>query len=108
MSFHDSLPTFTLDGCVLNVSGDVGLEEEKNFERSIHDLVGTGQPKLIIDLSEVSYMNGSCVRLVASAMIKAKEKGFQVTIRAKHIVLRLFQMTGLDKLGALELVDEHA
>jgi anti-anti-sigma factor len=106
MSLSDSAATFDLADGVLTITGEIGLHEEHEFERSVKQLIKSGGEKLLLDLSQVSYMNSSCVRVVAEAFAQSGNQGIEVTVRGTARVLRLFEMVGIDKLGKLEKVDE--
>ena len=105
MSLSDSTASFELTDGVLTVTGEIGLHEEVDFERAVKRLLKSEAPALVLDLSKLTYMNSSCVRIVAEAFGRAQKRGLEVTVRGTQRILRLFQMVGVDQLGKLELVD---
>lgn len=93
---------FDLSGDTLMVSGDLGPHEEKAFVDALRGLVETEAESLVLDLSGVRYLGSSYVRHVAKMLMEAKKEGKAVTVRAHQRVVRILEMGGLDKLGAIE------
>ena len=82
MPLADSAASFELTDGVLTVSGEIGLHEERDFERAVKDLLNSGSTDLVLDLSSLTYMNSSCVRIVAEAFARAKKKNIEITATA--------------------------
>jgi anti-anti-sigma factor len=99
MSADGSASGFEITGDVLKVSGEIGLTEERSFELAVKDLMIVDHGRCVIDLTDVTYMNSSSIRIVAEALARANKRGVEIKVIAPKKVLRLFELVGVDKLG---------
>ena len=106
MALAESTASFTILDNTLKVSGEINLGDGHLLDKAVANLLATDEKELVLDLSQVKYMNSSCVRIVAEALVKAGKRGARLTVRAKRRVLRLFELVGIDQLGAFEQVDD--
>ena len=93
-------------GNTLHVCGELRSDGEKSFIEALRRLMDTDHGRLVIDLSGVEHMSGSCVRHVALATAWAEQKGRQLIVRASEQVLHLLQIADVDKLGMIEPANE--
>lgn len=98
-------PRIEKHGNTLSVSGELSFGQEKPFEVALQELVRDAVGVVAVDMTGVSYMSSSYVRIMANAMMAAKTKSKTVVVRANSRLIRLFQIGGLDRLGTLELVN---
>ena len=106
MALCGSAASFTILENTLKVSGEINMGDGQIFESAVASLLATDEKVLVIDLSQVKYMNSSCVRIVAEALVKAEKRQCRLTVRAKARVLRLFELVGIDRLGVFEEVED--
>lgn len=100
-----SIPKYELSGGTLRVTGDLRSGDERDFERALEDLLATEAKALVIDLCAVAYVASTYVRHVALTMIRAKDEGRPVTIRAGKRVVRVLEMGGVNKLATLMITN---
>jgi len=96
------LPRFDREGGTLKVTGDLHAVNERDLRREVEDLLESGEPPFVMDITEVQYRGSSYVRLIAMAMLRVKDEGHDLTVRATERTVRILEMGGLEKLGAIE------
>ncbi|HEV8339783.1 MAG TPA: STAS domain-containing protein [bacterium] len=83
---------------VLHVRGEVDLGTAPLFQDALEGLVGNGR-QVIVDMSELRYLDGSGLRLLFWARERSVAHGRQVLLAGPSPVLRrLLQIVGLDEL----------
>jgi anti-sigma B factor antagonist len=80
---------------VLAVSGEFDLSSIERFEQELERADGTAE--LVIDLSELSFMDSSALRALLKVDASAREEGFELTIVPGPVAQRLLELTGLDQ-----------
>jgi anti-anti-sigma factor len=102
----DEAIDFEVNGNVLIAKcAEINYDQEAPFEKALTALVAAMNADLTIDLSGVTYMNSSCIRFVAEAIVRGNQKSFKTKVRARQKIMRLFEMAGINKLGEFELVE---
>ena len=97
-------PTFTISGETLLVTGDLHAAAEDQFRDAMRELLASGVESPVIDITGVQYRGSSYVRLIAMAMMQAKDEGHSLTVRAAERTVRILEMGGLAKLGNIVAV----
>lgn len=90
----------------LRAMGELGQDEERQFEAALRGLTAGSGSDPVIDLSGATYVSSSYVRFIATAMVEASKGGHTLVVRARKRVARLLSMGGLDKLGRVEVVGD--
>ena len=100
----DDVAVVTLTG-ELDVAGSAMLEQE--LERVTGELSPTA---LVLDLSELDFMDSTGLRLVVTADQRAREAGCAFAlVRGKEDVQRVFEITRMnDRLRFLDTRDDAA
>lgn len=87
---------------VLEVQGEVELHNAPKLRAQLHLLCGSPNPHVIVDLSQVSFIDSTGIGVLVGALKRAREaSGDLIIVGAKDRVHRIFEITGL--LGALPL-----
>jgi len=87
---------------VLEVRGEVDLHNAAQLRSQLHDLCNVTKPQVIVDLSQVSFIDSTGIGVLVGALKRAREaSGDMIIVGAKDRVHRIFEITGL--LGALPL-----
>jgi anti-anti-sigma factor len=85
----------TGDGAVVSARGDIDLSTLAKAEAAL-DEARTGAGLLVLDLSEVGFMDTSGLRLVIEEQQRAAEGGYRfAVVRGPSRVRRLFEIAGL-------------
>ena len=98
---------FESSGSRLRVTGEIGFDDEAAFTEALKKLFAEQEPPYTVNLTKVTFMSSSCVRIVAAAIVAAGKETPHVRVEAKKKILRLFELAGIDKIGELELVEEE-
>jgi anti-sigma B factor antagonist len=89
----------------LAVAGELDLYTSTMLRDALRRLERTHPSLLVVDLRELTHIDATGLRLLASAHRRAQGDGRRlVVVKAGPLLHRFFELTALDKL--LELVDE--
>jgi anti-sigma B factor antagonist len=102
------LRTRTVDGClVVEVGGEVDMTSAPTLRDHLLDHIGLGEPCVVVDLSEVEFMDSTGLSALVMAYRQAGEIGSSVVVAgAQPAVRRVLEITQLDVL--LEHQDDVA
>ena len=79
------------------VHGDVDLKTAKAFREALDDAAQEGRPRLIVDLSEVPFMDSSGLAALIGAQ-KAVRDRTQFVVICPENLRRIFEVTRLDTI----------
>jgi anti-sigma B factor antagonist len=85
---------------VVRLTGEVDVDTAPGLDQRLRELAAAGHPNLLIDLSEVEFMDSTGLRSIVRAQYSADSDGRRLTLRRGcPQVQRLFELTGmLDRL----------
>jgi RNA polymerase sigma-B factor len=85
---------------IIYVTGEIDMLTELSLQSSLKTVFATDPQRLIIDLSEVSFLGATGLSFLIRARQAAAEQGatLQLTIPNRRLVTRLLTTTGLDRL----------
>jgi anti-anti-sigma factor len=101
-----STARFSTSGSSLSISGEIGFDDEELFTAALQKMMGEHPSPYTVNLTKVEFMSSSCIRIVAAAIVAAGKDTIKVRVVAKKKILRLFELAGIDRVSALELVEE--
>jgi anti-anti-sigma factor len=85
-----AISTFTLEGRV-DSAGAVELEQ------ALHRALSAGRTRIILDLSQVAYINSAGLRILADVLTQNQASGGDLVLVAPSIkVRRVLQIVGFD------------
>lgn len=94
---------------VLKIAGEVDMFSSPQARNAIMELVKQRVPRVIVDLSEVSYMDSSGVAtLIEGLQLCHKYNGNLVVAGLRDNVREVFELTRLDKIFQIFLDVEAA
>ncbi len=90
----------TIDGdtAVIRIAGEVDIASRDAITETVHDAVGAGATRLILDMSEVTFMDSSGI----AAMIETRATAPVMLRKPSVFVERLIATTGLDDTFEVE------
>jgi anti-sigma B factor antagonist len=91
------------DGVVVRVNGDIDVATFALLEAPLLALQSDGRPNIVVDMSNVSFIDSTGLRVLVQAQRRAQIRGGSFVIRAaSSAALRLFQLTAVDRQLTLE------
>ena len=91
----------TVKSAVKMISVDGRLDQSQNseLEQTLMELLDTGQNRLLVDLSQTSYINSGGLRTLVTAWRKARQqKGNLVLSGLNERLQEVFSMVGFDNV----------
>jgi anti-anti-sigma factor len=86
---------------VLDVCGDLDVASEEAFRVALHEQIADGRRYLVLNLSDVHYMDSTAFGVLMGAMRRLARHGRIVVSGASGRVRRLFEVTGLVRVMKL-------
>ncbi len=84
---------------VLSVTGEVDMAVAPQLRRSLVELAERCPETIIVDLSDVGFMDSTGLGVLSSVRKRLKQTGGRlVLVVARPPVSRLFQLSGMDRL----------
>jgi anti-sigma B factor antagonist len=105
----DLRSTGTPDRAVLHASGELDLDTSPRLYAEVDRLLRAGQPTLVIDLSDLVFVDSSGLGTLVACWRRAEQAGtILVILNARDDVALSLQITGLDQILPLETVADAA
>jgi anti-sigma B factor antagonist len=82
------------------IHGDVDLKTARNFRGALDDAAQDGKPRLIVDMSEVPFMDSSGLAALMGAH-KALRAQTRMVVVVPDNLRRIFEVTKLDDILAV-------
>ena len=91
--------TATPEGLVVNVSGEIDHHSASAMRREVDNIIWNRTPThLILDMSEVEFMDSSGLGFIMGRYALMKEIGGSLSLRnPSGIVMKMLTLTGFDK-----------
>lgn len=84
---------------LVSVSGRLDQNQTPDLEAQLDALLDQGHNRIIIDLTDVNYINSGGLRCLVTAWRKAKKEGGNVVLTGlRSRVNEVFSMVGFDKV----------
>ena len=84
---------------LVHVSGRLDHNQTPELEAQLDELLQSGRIRLIVDLSEVTYVNSGGLRCLVTAWRQARRQGGNVLLSGlRKRVHEVFVMVGFDKV----------
>jgi anti-anti-sigma factor len=104
------LRTTNVDGrAVLTVSGEIDLETASRLGEELQAAMRDVAPDMVVDLSAVTFMDSTGLKVLIAAQLRAGLAGGGVTlVGLRRAVRRVFEVTGVDDRFAIYATLEEA
>lgn len=90
------------DHTVVSVAGELDVFTAPRLEEKLSELVADGQVQLIVDLSDVSFMDSTGLGVMVKALKWVQDKGGTLqVVAAEERIVKVFKITGLDGVMSL-------
>jgi anti-anti-sigma factor len=86
------------DVVVVHLAGEVDIANAAAVQASIHEAMHNEASGLVLDLSELAYLDSSGIRLVITLQkqLSARRQQLQIVRTDEGVAARLFALVGLD------------
>ena len=97
------------DLSILVVGGEVDYEVSPQLKAHMMRAIKAGARRLVLDLSDVTFIDSTAIGVIAGAVEKLDEAGGSLAIDSTHEkVVQIFEITGLDSVITLHASREEA
>lgn len=105
--------TYTSQGAVLEVGGEVDALNAHRLRAAIHAAIAVGATDLTFDCTDLLFMDSSGLAVLAATAQEVEAQGGRATVtHPSPALVRLLAVTGLDEVlavqGAPQRVDREA
>jgi anti-anti-sigma factor len=91
--------------CTVEVRGEIDMSTADDLRTAIEDALGHRPETLVVDLSDVAFVDSTGVRVLLTGDTRARANDVRyLLIRAREEVHRVFEVCGLD--GRLTFVSQ--
>jgi anti-sigma B factor antagonist len=85
--------------CVVRARGEVDIYTGPSLRDVLRDALATGASKVIIDMTDVSFIDSSGLSVIIGAHKKAEDGGIELVLQGPTArVVRLLELTGLNRV----------
>jgi anti-sigma B factor antagonist len=94
---------------ILEIEGEIDVYTSPQLKQDIVQLAERGMKHLIIDLSKVDYLDSTGLGVLIGGLKRLREaEGNLVLVSPSMRILRIFEITGLDKIFDIYPDEEEA
>ncbi len=87
------------DFVVFELRGEVDLYSAPVFKKAVYDVIDGGQNKLIFDLNALDFMDSTGLGILVASLKRLTTEGGQLKLAcSRDNILKIFKITGLDKV----------
>jgi anti-sigma B factor antagonist len=84
---------------VLGVRGEIDVASAPEFHSSLSDLIGQGSEMVIVDLSEVSFIDSTGLGVLVGAEKEMRASGQELRlVVTRPQITKILELTGLDEV----------
>jgi anti-sigma B factor antagonist len=94
---------------VLSVRGEVDVATAPQLRERLVDLVASGHPQIVLDLSEVGFLDSTGLGVIVGCLKRARANDGDITLVCSHRpILKVLEITGLTAVFGLHDTVEEA
>lgn len=94
----------TRDYWEVNLYGEVDIYNADGLKSQLNSLIDEKKADIILDCTNLKYIDSTGLGVLVSALKKVKEAGKQISIiNLKPYIAKIFTLTGLDKVFVIEV-----
>jgi anti-sigma B factor antagonist len=91
------------DSYVLSLTGELDISTSDRFEKELDTLLNAGARRLVVDLLGITFLGSVGLGLLTSAAKRTRAAGGEcILVSDDPRVLRVFKITGLDRVFRIE------
>jgi anti-sigma B factor antagonist len=97
------------DTHIVAVAGEIDLFTAPEFKQRMSELIDAGRSRLVVDLSETTFIDSSSLGVLIGAHRRLRARGGRLLVACDHApILKTFRVTGLDGVFTLAPSVEEA
>ncbi len=90
---------------MVSIKGEIDIYSIEKFRETIEEKIKTQVPEIVLDCSELSYMDSTGMGVLIEMRNKTKEMGQKIIMmNPRPNIKKLLALTGVDKI--IEIVDQ--
>ncbi|WP_375000970.1 anti-sigma factor antagonist [Aeromicrobium sp. CTD01-1L150] len=94
---------------IIEVGGEIDVMTAHRLREAVVEAVGRGRMRLIIDVEKVDFLDSTGLGVLVGALKRVRADGGSLDIVCTHErILKIFEITGLDKVFGLHQSIEQA
>ena len=87
---------------VVELEGEIDLSTAAVFKETVYEVIESGHTDLVIDLSGLEFMDSTGLGVLVAALKKTTTEGGSIRLICdKRNILKVFTITGLDKVFSI-------
>lgn len=95
--------------CLMHIEGEVDVYTAPQLKQDIVEIAERGVKNLIVNLSKVEYLDSTGLGVLIGGLKRLREaEGNLVLVGPGMRILRIFEITGLDKIFDIYPTEEEA
>lgn len=97
------------DVCMISLKGEVDVYTSPAFKQRLVEAIDDGCDKIVVDLEGVDFIDSSGLGVLVSGLRRVSERqGFIRLVVSREQILKIFRITGLDKVFSIYGSTEEA
>ena len=109
MNFHIEDESFREDSIVIKLQGEVDLYAAPELKDHVNRAIESGKTKLILDLSEATFIDSTTLGILVSGMKRLRPRGGMLAVLCPDPTMaRIFDITGLNRMFSVHETLEGA
>ena len=101
--------TLNETACLLSVEGEIDVYTSPHLKERVVELAEGGIKHLILNLAQVEYLDSTGLGVLIGGLKRLREgEGNLVLVGPGMRILRIFEITGLDKIFDIYATEEEA
>jgi anti-sigma B factor antagonist len=99
MNFHIEDESYKEDSVVIRLQGEVDLYAAPELKDHVNRAIESGKTKLILDLSEATFIDSTTLGILVSGMKRLRPRGGMLAVLCPDPTMaRIFDITGLNRM----------
>lgn len=87
---------------VVELQGEIDLSTAAVFKETVYKVIESGKTDIIIDLNGLEFMDSTGLGVLVAALKKTSTEGGKISLICdKRNILKVFSITGLDKVFSI-------
>jgi anti-sigma B factor antagonist len=87
---------------VIELKGEIDLSTSPVFKEKVYEIIESGRKDIVIDLSGLEFMDSTGLGVLVAALKKTSMEGGSIRlVCSKKSIIKIFTITGLDKVFAI-------